>query len=381
MRDRLQVVSKMAEQVVATAASSGSPNVRELDDTGSQEKPESLGYFVKEFFWDKIIIFLAGSIVGLSTLNILIELLKGSKGVECFIPDALNFSDQQAKFINVFCSRSVPDTQYLPFFILIHGVLIAACHYIWRSRFSSQFDLFFSLTNSLVRFREEDTGEYPNKNIRVVNRLETEFNTYRKTQIIVWYWIKMLFQLLIAIASILILYLLFNKFDVDFMCQLKNPSDGARTAIPCIFASLRLLFLVRILDTILLGLVVLAVVFTFIWLLVGHTDELDHRKMAMFSFCGGGINPEDYRPKPLLSVQGVSQLFSPRIKSDFDFLLLALYKTDSGLAHVFKECQIHKERERLTGAEVYSLVLVNEGMLLIKASLFQTTVCLPIMSM
>ena len=301
--------------------------------------------------------------MGLSALNILVELLKGSVGIECFIPDALNFSDQQTKFINVFCSRSVPDTQYLPFFILIHGVLIAACHYIWRSRFSSQFDLFFSLTNKMSQFCDEDTGEYPPKNFRIITRLEREFCTYTKTQIILWYRIKLVCQLIMAIASILILYLVFNEFNVDFKCQLKGYSEGVVTDIPCIFASLRLLFLVRILDTILLCLIILMVVFAFVWTLVRHTNELGYNTVAMFSFRGGGINPEDYRPKPLqlCSAQVVSELFSTTIKSDFDFLLMALYKTDSGLAHVFKECQIHKERERLTGAEVYSLI-VDEGM-------------------
>ena len=53
------VQCKMADPVSAVASTSaGGPNVQELDDTGSQES-ESLGYFVKEFFWDKIIIFLS----------------------------------------------------------------------------------------------------------------------------------------------------------------------------------------------------------------------------------------------------------------------------------------------------------------------------------
>ena len=356
-------MSNAAGLVQAAAQSAGSPNLQELDETGSQEESESEGFFVKEFFWDKIIILLTTSIIALTALDILTELLRGGNGVVCFIPDDLNFSDHQAEYVTGFCSRSVPDAQYLPIFVLIHGVLIAAWHYIWKSSFSSHFDYFFSLTSHLTRFRDEATGEYPLKNIKIINRLDTEFCTYRKTQIVRWYQVKLVCQVLTAIASILLSFLLFNEFNVDFTCQWREPGDGAVAAIPCIFAFLRLFFLVRIFDTILLGLIILVAVFAFLWTLVGHSDELGCNKVALFSF-SGGIKPEHYRPKPLLSAQGLTRLFSPRIKTDFDFLLMALYKTDSGLAHIFKEGQIYEEKRKLSGSEVRYLTsfdFIDEG--------------------
>ena len=45
----------MAGVIQAAAKSGGGPNLQELDETGTQES-ESEGFFVKEFFWDKIIV-------------------------------------------------------------------------------------------------------------------------------------------------------------------------------------------------------------------------------------------------------------------------------------------------------------------------------------
>ena len=353
----------MAEGLVQAAAqSAGGPNLQELDETGSQE-PESEGFFVKEFFWDKIVVLLATSIIGLTALDILTELLRGGSGVVCFIPEDLNLSDDQSAYVNSFCSRSVPDAQYVPIFVLIHGVLITAWHFIWKSSFSSQFDYFFSLTSHLSRFRDELTGEYPLKNLRIINRLETEFCTYRRSSILRWYQVKLASQFLTAIASILLSFLVFNDFNVDFTCKWRDPNDGSITDVPCIFASLRLFFLVRIFDTILLGLIIIMTLLAFLWTLVRHTVELGYRKVAKFSFCGG-MSPEHYLPKPLLSVRGLTQLFVPRMKNDFDFLLMALYKTDSGLAHIFKEGQVERERSVFFETEIRYLTsydYIDEG--------------------
>ena len=358
------------EGVVGAA---GSPNVQDLDETGSQgENPESEGYFVKEFFWDKIVIFLTTSIIGLTVVDILTELLRGGSGVVCFLSDDLNFSEAQVDYVNSFCSKSVPDAQYLPIFVLIHGVLIAAWHYIWKSSFSTHFDYFFSLTSHLVRFRDDTTGEYPLKNLRIINRLETEFCTYRRSKILRWYQAKVFFQLLTAIASILLSFLFFNNFDVDFVCRWRDPGgvgivqmDSNNPEIPCIFASLRLFSLVRIFDTILLGLIILVLLCALLWTVLRHSDELGPKNAATFSYTTG-ISPEHYVSKSLIAKDGLLRLFSPRIKTDFDFLVMALYKTDSGLAHIFKEGQIHQEIRRFIEAEIRYLTtyhLIEEGSL------------------
>lgn len=352
----------MAGVVQAAAQSAGGPNLQELDETGNQE-PESEGFFVKEFFWDKIIVLLTTSIIGLTALDILTELLRGGSGVVCFLPEGLNLSDDQSAYVNGFCSRSVPDAQYLPIFVLVHGILIGAWHYIWKSSFSTHFDYFFSLASHLVRFRDDLTGEYPLKNLKIVNRLETEFCTYRRSGILRWYQVKLMFQLLTAIASILLSFLLFNDFNVDFTCQWRDPANRTVTDVPCIFASLRLFYLVRIFDSILLGLIIVVALFAFLWTFLRHAAELGYDRVAKFSFCGG-ISPEHYLPKSVLSRRGITRLFVPRMKNDFDFLLMSLYKTDSGLAHVFKEGQVEREKSGLFEAEIRYLTtysFIDEG--------------------
>lgn len=357
----------MAEGAVqAVAQAAGAPNLQDLDDTGKTSEEEGISFFVKEFFWDKIILLLATSIIGLTALDILTELLRGGNGVVCFVPEDLNISEDQSAYVNSFCSRSVPDAQYLPIFVLIHGILVAVWHYIWKSSFSSHFDYFFSLTSHLARFRDEPSGEYPVKNLRIVSRLETEFCTYRKSSLLRWYQVKLVLQLLTAIASILLSFLLFNDFNVDFTCQWRDPSDGTVTEVPCIFASLRLFLLVRIVDTVLLGLIIIVVILAFLWTVVRHTDELNYRNVAKFSF-SGAMGPEHYQPKPLLSLNPLTRLFSPQIKNDLEFLLMALYKTDSGLAHIFTEGQVLQEKTRHFESEIRylsSYEVIDEGVLL-----------------
>lgn len=348
---------------------------QDLDDAdkGDQEKETEFPYALKELFWDKIVIFLTSAIVALTAVDILTELLRGGSGVVCFVSDELNLTEGQGEYVNSYCAQSVPDTQYLPIFVLVHGVLIATWHYLWKSSFTSHFDFFFSLAKTLTRLSDETTGEYPHKNLNIIKKLEIEFSTFDRSRILWWYRAKLGAQLLTAIASMLSAFLIFTDFDVNFFCP-RIGTDNQHWPIPgerinCIFTSLRLFSLVRVADIFLLSLIILAVLWGLIWSISRHTVELGYKNVALFFFTAG-ISPEYFIPKPMFHhIQGffrnvcskrigqevVLRFFSPRIKTDLDFLLMMLYRTDSGLGHSFKEGQVHQERKRLSDADLLRL--------------------------
>lgn len=346
-------------------------NPQDLDDTGGEEEETELSYALKELFWDKIVVFLTTAIIGLSAVDILTELLRGGSGIVCFVPDELNLTEGQEDYVDSYCAQSVPDTQYLPIFVLVQGVLVASWHYLWKSSFTSHFDYFFSLAKTLTRLSDETTGEYPRKNLNIIKKLEIEFSTFSPSKILRWYQAKLGAQLITAVVSMLFLFLVFTNFDVNFNCpRIENqywPIPGEK--INCIFTSLRLFSLVRVADAFLLVLVILAVLWGFIWSISRHTTELGCTNVALFSYTTG-ISPEYFLPKPMFShIRGffanicsarigqeiVLRFFSPRIKTDLDFLLMMLYRTDSGLGHSFKEGQIYTSYKRLSDADLLRL--------------------------
>ena len=94
----------------------------------------------KDFFWDQLILYLSLMIASLTAVDVAIQFLRGaSGGVACYTPyrDG-NFTRDQASFVNSFCVRSLPWSQFFPVFTIVQGLLIAAPHYIWESVFKGQ---------------------------------------------------------------------------------------------------------------------------------------------------------------------------------------------------------------------------------------------------
>lgn len=310
-----------------------------------------------ELFWDKLVLFLATFIAALTAVDILTKLLRGETAVVCYVPEKLNASESQDRFIQNFCSRNVPDTQYLPIFVLIHGVLIGAVHYIWKSSFSSQFHYFFSLAKTLARVRDEKTGLFPPHNANIVRRLRVEFSAYSHCIIFMWYQIKLLAQSIIAAASLLVSFFVFNNFDVEFQCPRPNfetsiwPYPGE--TVNCIFTSLRLFWLVRLVDVVLLFLIIMCLLWGLLWSICRHSNELSAKDAALFSFTTG-LDSLYYVPKSALqNLSGFKfsdikrRFFIPRISTDLDFFRMLLYRTDSGLAHSFWDGEVEIELRAL----------------------------------
>ena len=347
-------------------AAESSTNPKNLTDEGDESEETGAFNTSRELFWDRVVLFLTTAIVALTAVDILTELLRGQDGVICFIPEELNTSDSQDSFVQNFCSQSVPDTQYLPIFVLIHGVLIGAAHYVWKSSFGNHFNYFFSLTKSLSRLKEEETGEYPFQNIVIIKKLQVEYSVYQRQRVFRWYQLKLVGQFLIVAASLLISFLIFNNFQVEFQCPRSESEDSIwpypNVTVDCIFASLRLFSLVRIVDVVLLALAAFFLLYGFFWTLVQHAKELNAKKAALFAFTTG-IDSTYYVPKsPFHFLTGLrlarccsarawreigERFFVPRISTDLDFFLMLLYRTDSSLAHAFTDGLVYLEHKAL----------------------------------
>lgn len=329
-----------------------------LDEEGEGEEASQEGGGLRDLFWDKVVLFLASAIVALTAVDILTELLRGGSNIACYLPAELDLSEGQESFTNSFCAQSVPDTQYLPIFVLIHGLLIPICHYIWKSNFSDQLNLFFNIASELSKLNDQATGSYPPRNLVIVKKLESKFSTYGKRVIFTWYQLKLCAQLLIALVSLFTTAFVFTEFDVDFLCP-KNGSDNSSWPFPgeqvtCIFTSLRLFALVRVFDILLLVLIVLVLVWGLVWSVWRHPYELGYKNVALFSF-NTGLQGSFFVPRPMLLnpasfCRGICsrrvlkevelRFLTPRVSTDLEFLLLLLFRSESSLAHSFREGQV-----------------------------------------
>jgi hypothetical protein len=355
---------------VAQLAGGANPQQLDENNEGGEDNALKDQSALKDVFWDRIVVFLTTAIIALTALDILTELLRGGSQVACFISDSLNVTDGQEAYINNFCAQSVPDTQYLPIFILTHGILIGAWHYIWRSSCASHFNYFLSLASQLVRLSDDPKGFYPQQNRNIISKLVSEFRTYKRSRVLRWYQLKLLAQILTAVASLLLSFLVFTDFEVNFSCP-RDPGMDRSWPLPevqvqCIFTSLRLFSLLQVVDVLLLSFIVLALLGALLWSIWRHPTELGPENVAQFSFTSS-VSPSYHVPRPMLHnaksfcrrffsrhiFNEINQRFLvPRLTTDLDFLLMMLYRTDSGLGHTFKEGQVYEEYTQLTDADL-----------------------------
>ena len=299
----------------------------------------------KDFYWDQIVVVVVSAILGLTVLDIAVEFFQRT-GVQCYTPASVempdDFTRDRAAFVNSYCSESLPPSEYFPVFILAHGIMIVAPHYLWRSLFGGYFDFFFDLVKDLNRLRNIKTGEYEAQDFEIVKKLERE---YRRKSIFYTYILKLGVQFLFALFSFIFGIAFFHSFSPSFTCPRNADLSREKLAIgwplnftvDCVYSSLRFLGVIRFVDHALVGIAAVATLVGLVWCFLRHPVELGYRDIAKFvgDSC---FLPENYVPKPFRKSP-----FQPRIKNDMDFLLLTLFRTDTGHGKVFKEIQIQKE--------------------------------------
>ena len=302
----------------------------------------------KDFFWDQLLFYVGSAILALTLLDISVEFLRGSGGVVCFTPfQDGNFTRDQTAFVNSYCSQSLPLSEFYPIFIIVQGLLLLAPHYMWEALFRGYLDFFFSLVRDLDHLRNPKSGEYAERNVNIVKKLEAEFSSSQRG-IFRYYVVKNFIQLAIALGSAALSLLLFQDFTTSFQCPRQGaPDDWPMTFnVTCVFTSLRILSVIRYADYALIIIVFIVTFYGLVWCIRRHTTELGYQEIALFAFTSGLPFEHFVFPSPLRSQpykERIKVIFSPRIRNDLDFLLMRLFRADAGIGQVFKDIQIHKE--------------------------------------
>ena len=311
----------------------------------------------REFFWDSVSLYVVGVIVALAAIDVVTEFIRGS-AVSCFSPPSQTVTEAQESYINNFCSASLPLTEYFPVFIVVHAILIAIPHYLWLNHYGGNFDFFFIQVKEMDRTRDEKTGDYSDKNRIIIQQLTQAFTTYKQNWMFVFYVLKLILQLILTVAGFLAAIIAFTDFNETFMCP-RNANSTADpfwpfdTQVVCVFTSLRLFSAIRLADLILLAILTISFIWSLIWCASTHPTELSSDEAALFCF-QSSMAPEHYIPN--FPIKGcmypikrcMQNIFSsasmigrgPMIKTNLDFLVLKLFRTDSGLGFVFREMQI-----------------------------------------
>ena len=310
------------------------------ENSEEQEPPTAIK--PKDFYWDQIVVILVSAILGLTVLDVTVEFFRGS-GVQCFTPTRLSAGEDltrdQASFVNEYCYRSLPAAEYYPVFIIIHGLLIVAPHYLWSSVFGGHFGFYFDLVKKLDRLRNGKTGDYNPENYDIVKKLENEF-THKQKTIFYSYIAKLIIQVAICLISIIINAAAFRDFSSLFTCP-SNIRSAERWPLPspvnCSYTPLRLLSVLSYADYGLVTLATFILLYGLGWCFVRHTTELGYETIAQFSMetC---LLPQYFVPAKFWSSPR-----SPRIANDFDFLLMRLFRADTGHGNVFKDIQVAKK--------------------------------------
>ena len=357
-----------------------------------QKKGEGEKIEPKEFFWDQFLKYISSGILLLTLINVSVEFLQGG-GIICFTPSeqevgmqpnitVQDFSRDQASYVNSYCARSVPSTEYFPLYVLIHGLMLIAPHYIWSALFHGDFDSFFDIAKSLDRLRDNKTGEYDAKNFDRVKKLDIEYGG-KNRGIFRSYVLKLFIQLGVCIGSVVFSAGFFIDYSFSFQCPDNFSPDSIpenwplQTTVACVYTSLRLLSLVRFADYILLLLALGLVVFGLAWCFMRHKVQLGYKQTAKFSF-QSCLTSDSFVFPPAVEVSfrklrngframwcccrhscsckkaiklHLSNLFNPQIRNDLDFLLMRLFRADSSHGRVFKDIQVNKELKSLTGRD------------------------------
>ena len=316
----------------------------------------------REFFWDSVTLYVVGVIIGLAAIDAISEFLRDSS-ISCL---SANVSES---FVNSFCSASIPRSEIFPAFIVVHAILIAIPHYLWTNHYGGNFEFFFTQCREMDRIRSEDTGYYSDKNYIIVEQLTRAFSTYKENLMFVHYVIKLLIQLIFTLAGLLVAIFYFTDFKDVFRCPANFLSSTGQETHPfwplddqvtCVFTPLRLFATIRIVDMILLALLVLCFMWSLIWCIIAHPTELGTNRVATFSF-QSSISPSYHlSDSPLQRCCGTRmkliQLLAkniplcgagPYIATNLDFLMLKLFRTDSGLGFVFREMQVLRRIKHL----------------------------------
>jgi hypothetical protein len=175
---------------VGVVAMASVPDAKELEGRKQNESdpaPQS-----RDFFWDSITLYIVGTILALTAIDVVSEFLRGSD-IKCYQPnetDSSLFSSVES-YVNEFCSGYLPPLQFLPSVIAIHAIAILAPHFVWLNAYGADLDFFFRHVWKLERNRQQDTGDYSPSNYIISQQIEEAFCKYGRSNGMYWWYIHL----------------------------------------------------------------------------------------------------------------------------------------------------------------------------------------------
>lgn len=327
-------------------------NTQHPEEKGAGEKR----LIARDFFWDDWLSYIATGMLALAFIDLSVEFLSGSSlSVLCFIPffndSSQDYDRDQTAFVNSWCLRFLPPTEYYPLFTLVQGIVLYIPHYLWVSIFSGNFDFFFALAGSLEGLRDRRTGQYSPRNSAVIRRLEEEFSHRRSI------WLGYLAQSGITIVAyvffISVTFGIFSDFETDITCppEKEDPSP-IFGRVHCVYSRFRFLIVLQWANVVFLIVGLFVAVFGLIMVLIRtYGAVLSYLKVASFAY-HSGLSPAHFVPKCRDRIGSFKALHK---KSDLDFLLAKLFATDTGYGKIFKDVQVSDEIAKMLEADFQNL--------------------------
>ena len=275
------------------------------------------------FFWDSIVFSVAFSILGLSISSIIAEFFSNEYSVACFS----EFENRaQYTYINSYCHKDLPKTEYFPLIVLLQAALLPAPHYFWKVLFSAEIESFLSHAARVEILREGNTEKYPRQNYKIVNYLQREFDSRK---ILIIYIFMLGFQVLLVIVMLTANAVVFGDIrsrDITFQCGDDNHLFGNVT---CAYPRKLFINVLIGIDYALLVIACIMLIIGLCWCLFWRNSIKDNKNIA--EFCHDScIDPQYYYKLP--KTCKISKLVGCLQKNDFSFLLASL---NSGLKRVF----------------------------------------------
>ena len=234
---------------------------------------------------------------------------------------------------------------------MTHSVLV---------KLEGQLEFFFKLAKDLDALRDSKTGDYDPKNLDIVKKLGVEFANRR---IFLSYFVKLVIQLLVTLASAAISGVLFSDYTDFFICpSVKTEGWPLDTNVSCVYTRLQVILILYYADYVLVALVCCVFVYALLWCLSSHTNELGSIQIAYFTFTScltpdSYVFPSPWKSKNLTFKQRISLAFQPRVQNDLDFVVLLLFRADSGHGKVFRDLQIFATLKALLNEDEELLLL------------------------
>ena len=180
----------------------------------------------------------------------------------------------------------------------ILGFIIGAVHFVWRSGAGNSFMYFFSLAKTLSQVKDQNTGEYPQKNTEIVKKLIEKFSLYESNDVLQSYRLKLISQIVVSVVSISLVAISFvylANFDALFYAKFDCPEAKGgynlsawpydNMTVSCISVSVQYFWLLRLVDVSLFCLIIITLISGLVYVTCWpHPKELNVKQAALFSF-------------------------------------------------------------------------------------------------